>query len=106
MFFIDEFSVAQNIALPTKFKQAKQAVDDRHYEKRNKNIFIQERRKKLEREYMSLPQSASLTAPSGKEPDKALSDRFDFRPLSLASLDSSPSGRAEKKHLSGKYSSV
>ena len=63
--------------------------------------------KELEREDVLLPQSASLTAPSEKEPDNALSDIFlflpsqscgqlSFRPLSLATLDSSPGGRTEK----------
>ena len=37
---------------------------------------------------LSLPQSATLTAPSKKEPDSALADSFAFRPLSLATLDS------------------
>ena len=36
-----------------------------------------------------LPQSASLTAPSKKEPDSAVANSFDFSPLSLAVLDSS-----------------
>ena len=60
----------------------------------------------LERENMLLPQSATLTAPSEKEPDNFLSDSFDFHPLSLASFDSSPKRRAEKIiSLSRKYSS-
>ena len=51
------------------------------------------------------PSVSNLTAPSEKEPDKALSGlrtvllsrrRQPYDPLSLASLDSSPSGRAKK----------
>ena len=64
--------------------------------------------KELEREDMLLPQSASLTAPSEKEPDSSLSDSFAFCPLSqqadsfdypLSPSDSSPRGRAKKTFL-------